>query len=310
MASSKAEDEPISLSQAAPAGPIPTTIWHAYFSYGLGQFEYKGLLEQRSPCIRSLRQHSSSKVSALAEIGPSYEYENTQSAVFPYPEAYRKLVYEVAITMRPDEEQGAPDAGTSPEQQISGRVEAWRIERNTGISNRVFGVTRSSVIEFELRMQPTYVVLGIFPRGALNPQERIVFVDKPEQLFSKLRWAALRLHNNGIGDLHLLMNTYKSWYVPRHISVAWADWIHRTLNNESLHVQGGEYAIELVLDWSVTRISIVVLVPVLLSLAIGIWLNSKAWTDLATIQTAWGTASYIVTAGACKFLAADKPPSY
>lgn len=49
------------------------------------------------------------------------------------------------------------------------------------------------------------------------------------------------------------------------------------------------------------RITIIVFVPVLLSLAVGIWLNANDWTDLATIQTAWGTASYIVTAGGGKF---------
>jgi hypothetical protein len=42
--------------------------------------------------------------------------------------------------------------------------------------------------------------------------------------------------------------------------------------------------------------------PVLLSLAVGVWLNSRDWADLATIQTAWGTASYVVTAGGCKFV--------
>jgi hypothetical protein len=95
---------------------------------------------------------------------------------------------------------------------------------------------------------------------------------------------------------------YKSWYVPSHSALIWANWIHQTLNNSSLDVVDGTYAIEVVLDWSATRISIVVLFPVLLSLAIGLWLNSAAWTDLATIQTAWGTASYVVTAGGCKFL--------
>ncbi|KAF5653745.1 hypothetical protein FCIRC_14008, partial [Fusarium circinatum] len=108
----------------------------------------------------------------------------------------------------------------------------------------------------------------------------------------------ITLDDNGVGDLQLLMSTYRQWHVPRHVSLAWSDWIHSTLNKSSLDVREGEYGLELVLDWSVTRISVVVLVPVLLSLAIGIWLNSKAWTDLATIQTAWGTASYIVTAGA------------
>ncbi len=34
------------------------------------------------------------------------------------------------------------------------------------------------------------------------------------------------------------------------------------------------------------------------SFAISIWLNLVDWTDLATIQTTWGSASYVVTSGA------------
>lgn len=94
---------------------------------------------------------------------------------------------------------------------------------------------------------------------------------------------------------------FKSWYTPSHISLAWANWVHQTLNNGSYDVPSETYALELVLDWSAARISIVVLLPVLLSLGVGLWLNAAAWTDLATIQTAWGTASYVVTAGGCKF---------
>lgn len=59
-------------------------------------------------------------------------------------------------------------------------------------------------------------------------------------------------------------------------------------------------SIELILGWSTTRIPIIVLTPVLLSLAIGLWLNSSDWTDNTTIQTAWEMASYVATAGGCK----------
>ena len=129
------------------------------------------------------------------------------------------------------------------------------------------------------------------------------------QKLSKILWCnaeegtheRIHLDSNGVADLQLLLHAYKSWYVPRYIALAWANWVHQTLNNGSHDVLDGPFAIELVLDWSVTRISIVVLFPVLLSLAIGLWLNSSAWTDLATIQTAWGTASYVVTAGGRKF---------
>ncbi|KAL5601675.1 hypothetical protein FOBRF1_009208 [Fusarium oxysporum] len=331
-------DTPVSLSQPAPAGPIPTTAWHAYFSYGIGHLDYSGLLEQRNPCIRSLRHQRTVKnkffLKAPAAGGMpqlSSNYEITESATFPYPKAYQEVMFPLNPIPRRDEEHGAADGETSPTQHDPTQAQAERIEWKTSFSTPVFGVTRTSAIEFESRIQPAYIVLGLFLRGYPNPKERVVFVDKPDQLFSKLRWATFRLRgmrgtllslkhlkgfrlykcdadtgthkrinldDNGVGDLQLLMTTYRRWHVPRHISLAWSDWIHCTLNNKRLDVLEGEHGLELVLDWSVTRISIVVLVPVLLSLAIGIWLNSKAWTDLATIQTAWGTASYIVTAGA------------
>lgn len=110
----------------------------------------------------------------------------------------------------------------------------------------------------------------------------------------------MTLDSNGVTDLQVLLDTYKKWHVPSHISLAWANWIHFNLNAGSYDLLKGSYSVELILDWSAARISVVVLLPVLLSLAIGLWLNSSAWTDLATIQTAWGTASYVVTAGGCR----------
>ncbi|KAF5588145.1 hypothetical protein FPANT_6677 [Fusarium pseudoanthophilum] len=312
------DDTPVSLSQPAPAGPIPTTAWHAYFSYGIGHLDYNGLVEQRTPCIRSLRHQWNVKsesflLGSVAQGMPqlSSTYEINETATFPYPKAYQELMNPIP---RHDEEHGTVDGETPPAQH---EAQAERIEWKTTFSTPVFGIERTSAIEFESRIQPTYVLLGLFLRGNPNPKERVVFVDQPDQLFSKLRWATFRirfriykcdadtgthkhinLDDNGVADLQLFMSTYRRWHVPRHISLAWSDWIHCTLNNKRLDILEGEYGLELVLDWSVTRISIVVLIPVLLSLAIGIWLNSKAWTDLATIQTAWGTASYIVTAGA------------
>ncbi|KAF5616952.1 uncharacterized protein FTJAE_12827 [Fusarium tjaetaba] len=331
LPSDDTDDAPVSLSQPAPAGPIPTTAWHAYFSYGIGHLDYNGLVEQRNPCTRSLRHQWNVKsqfflqppaAQGMPQLSSNYEINET--ATFPYPKAYQELMDPI---QRHDEEHGTVDGETSPTRQ----AQAERIEWKTTISTPVFGIERTSAIEFESRIQPTYVVLGLFLRGNPNPKERVVFVDKPDQLFSKLRWATFRLRgmrgtllslkhlkgfriykcdadtgthkhinldDNGVADLQLFMSTYRRWHVPRYISLAWSDWIHCTLNNKRLDILEGQYGLELVLDWSVTRISIVVLIPVLLSLAIGIWLNSKAWTDLATIQTAWGTASYIVTAGA------------
>ncbi|KAG8158596.1 hypothetical protein KVR01_011718 [Diaporthe batatas] len=178
--------------------------------------------------------------------------------------------------------------------------------------------------------QQLYVNIGLFPRGHVTPVERLIFVSKPEYLFWKLQWAAFRLRGwtgallslrhvqefklyqcdvrNGshervqidekaAADLRLLLLLYRCWHVPPSISREWARWIHEEFNCGSNDVLQGRFSIELVLGWSSTRITIVVLLPVLLSLVVGLWMNSQNWTDLATIQTAWGTASYIVTAG-------------
>ncbi|KAI1483837.1 hypothetical protein F4774DRAFT_105411 [Daldinia eschscholtzii] len=199
-----------------------------------------------------------------------------------------------------------------------------------GFSNRLFGITYHTTTESEYHLQPIYLVIGIFPKGHANPREKIVFITNPEKLFSRLHWAVFNLRgwtrslcslrhvkefrlykcdiergthksvtldSNGVADLRLLLDAYSHWRTPENTAPIWADWIHQVLNNSSHDVHNGLYSLEIVLGWSAKRISAVVLLPVLLSLALGIWLNSRNWSDLATIQTAWGTASYIATAG-------------
>jgi hypothetical protein len=123
----------------------------------------------------------------------SSNYEITESATFPYPKAYQEVMFPLNPIPRRDEEHGAADGETSPTQHDPRQAQAERIEWKTSFSTPVFGVTRTSAIEFESRIQPTYIMLGLFLRGYPNPKERVVFVDKPDQLFSKLRWATFRL---------------------------------------------------------------------------------------------------------------------
>lgn len=101
-------------------------------------------------------------------------------------------------------------------------------------------------------------------------------------------------------DMQLLLYMYDRWFVDHTTAQVWASWVHRVLNDGSNDVPNGTYALEIVLGWSATRISVVVLLPVLLSLVVGLYLNSRDWSDLTTIQTAWGTASYVVTTGGRK----------
>jgi hypothetical protein len=106
-----------------------------------------------------------------------------------------------------------------------------------------------------------------------------------------------------------LFQAYNSWHLEDKVVEKWMEWIHDALN-KGTHCpapspmmdkeEDGMLSIEIIFGWSISRISFAILSPMLLSLVIGLWLNSKNWTDIGTIQTAWGVASYIATAGACK----------
>lgn len=105
-----------------------------------------------------------------------------------------------------------------------------------------------------------------------------------------------------------MYQAYSSWRRPHGIEEEWVDWIDKALNsrsNDPTTCDEKLLSIEVVLGWSTLRISIVVLAPVILSLAVGFWLNSKNWGDSTTIQTAWSVASYIATAGACQYTVID-----
>lgn len=127
--------------------------------------------------------------------------------------------------------------------------------------------------------------------------------------FSQCNWTTgdhdhenVKRDKHKISDLQDLFDLYQGWWVPGSVAQAWADWIHENLNKKSRDVRTeGTYSIEVVLGWSEFRITIVVLLPFLLSLGIGIGLNKVDWSDIPTIQMAWGIATYVVTTAACKF---------
>lgn len=65
-----------------------------------------------------------------------------------------------------------------------------------------------------------------------------------------------------------LLLVYKKAWVLDQVAVKWAAWIDDCPSKKL-------YSIELILDWSPTRIPIVLLAPVALSLAIALWINSR-----------------------------------
>ena len=183
-----------------------------------------------------------------------------------------------------------------------------------------------------------YVVIGIISPVDRQPAERIMFLRDADldSFIWKMRLETIRLRglkyflslksvkafrlyrcmtatgahrqleldNSALADLRQLKAAYKSLpWPPRNVSRGWAEWVFDCLDGGSMDVLNeNAFSLEVVLGWSPSRISIALLSPVILSLVIGAWFNSRDWDDLATIQTAWGVVSYIATAGGCEYI--------
>ncbi|KAK3369680.1 hypothetical protein B0T24DRAFT_363689 [Lasiosphaeria ovina] len=178
-----------------------------------------------------------------------------------------------------------------------------------------------------------YLVLGIFSPVDRQPAERVVVIrqEDAKRLFLKVRLATaqlrgvsgffslksvqafrlyrcitsagshepLKMDDAALADLRQFKAAYKQQpWPPPAVNEKWTRWAFDCLDNGTLDIMDERaYSLEVVLGWSPSRIAIAVLLPVALSLAVGLWFNSRDWGDLATIQTAWGLASYIATAG-------------
>jgi hypothetical protein len=81
----------------------------------------------------------------------------------------------------------------------------------------------------------------------------------------------------------------------------WADYIHKNFNGSSEGPGEGNFSIQLLLGWSVVKIVVMSLTPVILSLAIGTYYQ-KVHQD---VGTAWVISTYIVAAAASKIQASQ-----
>jgi hypothetical protein len=96
-----------------------------------------------------------------------------------------------------------------------------------------------------------------------------------------------------------LFFAYKASY--RHadddVARAWHGWVSKNLNDSKENPLEGRYSLQLLYDWSSYRLSTVVAIPVILSLAIGTWYMMGQ----GDVVTAWTLALYIVTTAAGEF---------
>lgn len=106
--------------------------------------------------------------------------------------------------------------------------------------------------------------------------------------------------------LSQLFVAYRTGVYPPKSKVAemWGDWIFENLNggckypleDDRNKILEGSLSLELIYGWSAFRLSLVIVIPVLLSLAIGIWYVEAT----ADVVAAWTISLYIVTSAAGK----------
>jgi len=176
------------------------------------------------------------------------------------------------------------------------------------------------------------IVVGIRAKEESVLQEKILFVVVQEDLFKQIRYAERQLRHplrrllslkrvgafglyrcHPLQDYHshpdisdetkrCLAELYRSYRTEkRDYQDRWMTWIHANFNNGSNNPKDGTYTLQLLLQWSPIKLIIWSLVPILLSLAIGLWymINPYPGEDhVVVVQTAWTIASYIVTTAA------------
>ncbi|KAJ9644949.1 uncharacterized protein PV06_08761 [Exophiala oligosperma] len=176
-----------------------------------------------------------------------------------------------------------------------------------------------------------YVVVGFMSEESI-PREKIRRVVEIQGLFQQIRKAQRQLRNpfrrmlslkevSGFGiyecdpikgyhrEVELDKETERAlaelWrsYNGNNLDYEgrWLMWIHQHFNNGSKNPEMGRLALELKLQWSVFKVVIWGIIPVLLSLAIGFWYmysDHGDVDDVAVAEAAWVIASYIVTTSA------------
>ena len=81
-------------------------------------------------------------------------------------------------------------------------------------------------------------------------------------------------------------------------------WIHQHFNNSSKNPEMGTLTLELKLRWSIVKVVVWGVVPILLSLAVGFWYmysDHGEVDDVAVTEAAWVISTYIITTSAREY---------
>jgi ankyrin repeat protein len=216
--------------------------------------------------------------------------------------------------------------------KIFGLVPSVRWLLNITCARSNFEVTRS---RFRMESyvaaadsQGRHIIVGIMNRKTGIPRERLVFCAKVD-IFEDIRLAhhlirpwwrrafslkhvagfsmyechphkgyhtSVDLDQRTIRTLSQLYGEYKT--LSKDKDKRWEDWIQVHFNLSDPNPRKGKYTLELILRWSIVKITLYGMAPILLSLVIGFWYMTTPGDDRnAIVQTAWTISSYIITGG-------------
>lgn len=178
----------VSLSCRAPTVPVPSRTWRMHFSYNIGRIQYANYLVQESPCIRTRRVYKFHKNRFtittttqlnVTEVGPGVNVGvemNTErgrnTVVNPYPVGFKELHDQVVDSL----------GRTWMDSITHSIVHNGRTEWRWGFSNRILGIRRTLTVEYDSRVQPANLVLGIFSRANSDPKEQVAVINDHEAL--------------------------------------------------------------------------------------------------------------------------------
>jgi len=230
----------------------------------------------------------------------------------------------------------------SPEQTVTSAVATNDQPQSTpeSVSIPVASDVQDDLPTF--RSHHRYIALGILSRKTGLAREKITTRLETQKshdpLFSSIRKSSWKLwplhkrlfslkHISGFGLYHCHVDsgyhspvdvddrtkqTLFEFYLdykhsPPGMDHQWLEWIHEHLNSGDADPRNGKYTLELQLRWSITKILIYGLLPVLGSLVVGVaymQVRMRRADDfgaqLSVVQTAWGIASYVVGAAGGK----------
>ncbi|KAF8247161.1 hypothetical protein K440DRAFT_644181 [Wilcoxina mikolae CBS 423.85] len=291
--------EPIGSSSSGPSNsqlppkdwPKPPTNFNVTkLSYGFsfGKTELKRRVAIVGNCARTRTTTTS-----ISVIG----FEIRRTAQPPLEESVRRTA--------PQLEESQPNLIVETGEPFPRDRKERPVQVESGLSVRVntdryFRDNRYTVVD---RIEQ-YIVVGVFNKDSNTPREVIVELGRDSPLSSGLwrgvirargwrYFLSLKVCDTEYGSHHrITLDTRKQQivnqiyyeYVTGVNSDAWNEWIFNTIADQSL-------SIELLLGWSVVRISVVVSFPVLSSFAIGMWYMQTT----GDVQTAWTIASYVIT---------------